>query len=360
MTSSSAIPSAPRSAPITARSRASPATELGATVDPRDAAARGARRAAGSAAWSMGNVVQAGNRMNPARQAAIGGGVPVVGAGPDGQPRLRLRRPGHRHGRAARSGAGEHRCRGRRRHGEHGPRALPDGGRPLGLSHGAGPDPRQHADATGSTTPSRASIRAGTPRTWSARRSSPARRRTLRGALAAALRRGAEGRHVRRRDRRRSRSRAARASRPSLVDEAPRPDTTVDTLAKLRPAFRKDGTITAGNAPGLNSGAAAMIVAERALRRQPTVVEPIGPARRLWRRGGRARPVRPRPGPRRPQGAGAGRVDARRRRAHRDQRGLRRRAAGRRARSSACPRTSSMSRAAPSPTAIRSARPARC
>ena len=32
----------------------------------------------------------------------------------------------------------------------------------------------------------------------------------------------------------------------------------------LRPAFRKDGTITAGNAPGLNSGAAAMIVAERA------------------------------------------------------------------------------------------------
>jgi acetyl-CoA C-acetyltransferase len=46
-------------------------------------------------------------------------------------------------------------------------------------------------------------------------------------------------------------------------DEANRPDTTIDTLAKLKPAFRKDGTITAGNAPGLNSGAAAMIVAER-------------------------------------------------------------------------------------------------
>nr|WP_297383342.1 acetyl-CoA C-acetyltransferase [uncultured Roseateles sp.] len=46
-------------------------------------------------------------------------------------------------------------------------------------------------------------------------------------------------------------------------DEANRPDTTVDTLAKLKPAFRKDGTITAGNAPGLNSGAAAMVVAER-------------------------------------------------------------------------------------------------
>lgn len=46
-------------------------------------------------------------------------------------------------------------------------------------------------------------------------------------------------------------------------DEAPRPDTTIETLARLKPAFRKDGTITAGNAPGLNAGAAAVIVAER-------------------------------------------------------------------------------------------------
>ncbi len=46
-------------------------------------------------------------------------------------------------------------------------------------------------------------------------------------------------------------------------DEHNRPDTTAESLAKLRPAFRKDGTITAGNAPGLNTGAAAMIVCER-------------------------------------------------------------------------------------------------
>ncbi|HZM34442.1 MAG TPA: acetyl-CoA C-acetyltransferase [Burkholderiales bacterium] len=46
-------------------------------------------------------------------------------------------------------------------------------------------------------------------------------------------------------------------------DEHNRPDTTQDSLAKLKPAFRKDGTVTAGNAPGLNSGAAAMLVAER-------------------------------------------------------------------------------------------------
>jgi acetyl-CoA C-acetyltransferase len=43
-------------------------------------------------------------------------------------------------------------------------------------------------------------------------------------------------------------------------DEAPREDTTTDTLAKLRPAFGKDGTITAGNAPGINDGAAALVL----------------------------------------------------------------------------------------------------
>jgi acetyl-CoA C-acetyltransferase len=43
-------------------------------------------------------------------------------------------------------------------------------------------------------------------------------------------------------------------------DEQNRPDTTIEKLAHLKPAFRTDGTITAGNAPGLNSGAAAMIV----------------------------------------------------------------------------------------------------
>lgn len=45
-------------------------------------------------------------------------------------------------------------------------------------------------------------------------------------------------------------------------DEHNRPDTTIQSLAKLKPAFRKNGTITAGNAPGLNSGAAAVIVAD--------------------------------------------------------------------------------------------------
>jgi acetyl-CoA C-acetyltransferase len=46
-------------------------------------------------------------------------------------------------------------------------------------------------------------------------------------------------------------------------DEHNRPDTTIERLSKLNPAFRKDGTITAGNAPGLNTAAAAMVVANR-------------------------------------------------------------------------------------------------
>jgi len=45
------------------------------------------------------------------------------------------------------------------------------------------------------------------------------------------------------------------------TDEHPRPDTTLDALAKLKPAFRTPGTVTAGNASGVNDGAAAMIVA---------------------------------------------------------------------------------------------------
>jgi len=48
------------------------------------------------------------------------------------------------------------------------------------------------------------------------------------------------------------------------TDETPRRDTSLEALAKLRPAFVKDGRVTAGNAPGLNDGAAAVVVASRA------------------------------------------------------------------------------------------------
>ncbi len=47
---------------------------------------------------------------------------------------------------------------------------------------------------------------------------------------------------------------------PFNIDESPRKDISVDMLAKLKPAFQKDGTVTAGNAPGLNDGGSALVV----------------------------------------------------------------------------------------------------
>src|SRR5260221_5890328 len=44
------------------------------------------------------------------------------------------------------------------------------------------------------------------------------------------------------------------------VDERPRADSTLESLGRLRPAFQKDGTVTAANAPGLNDGASAVVV----------------------------------------------------------------------------------------------------
>jgi acetyl-CoA C-acetyltransferase len=57
-----------------------------------------------------------------------------------------------------------------------------------------------------------------------------------------------------------------RKGEPTLVDkdEHPRADTTRESLAKLKPAFKKDGTVTAGNSSGLNDGAAALVVTSAA------------------------------------------------------------------------------------------------
>ena len=51
-------------------------------------------------------------------------------------------------------------------------------------------------------------------------------------------------------------------------DEHPRPDTTIEQLAKLQPAFRKGGTVTAGNSSGINDGAAALLLMELATARR--------------------------------------------------------------------------------------------
>ncbi len=51
-------------------------------------------------------------------------------------------------------------------------------------------------------------------------------------------------------------------------DESPREDTTIETLRKLKPAFKKDGTVTAGNAPGVNDAGAALLVTSAARARE--------------------------------------------------------------------------------------------
>ena len=89
-------------------------------------------------------------------------------------------------------------------------------------------------------------------------------------------------------------------------DESPREDTTIETLRSLKPAFKKDGTVTAGNAPGVNDGAAAVVVtsAQRAkeLGAQPMVrivaqatsgvepkwvmMAPVDAVRKIWEKTG--------------------------------------------------------------------------
>jgi acetyl-CoA C-acetyltransferase len=64
-------------------------------------------------------------------------------------------------------------------------------------------------------------------------------------------------------------------------DESPREDTTMEALAKLKPAFKKDGTVTAGNAPGTNDGAAAVIVTSERNAQRLNKQPPFQPIARI-------------------------------------------------------------------------------
>jgi len=99
-----------------------------------------------------------------------------------------------------------------------------------------------------------------------------------------------------------------RGALPTIFDkdESPREDTTIEVLRSLKPAFKKDGTVTAGNAPGVNDGAAAVVVtsAERAskLGAKPMVrivaqatsgvepkwvmMAPVDAVRKIWQKTG--------------------------------------------------------------------------
>jgi acetyl-CoA C-acetyltransferase len=90
------------------------------------------------------------------------------------------------------------------------------------------------------------------------------------------------------------------------VDEPPREDTSLEALAKLKPAFKEGGTVTAGNAPGVNDGAAALVVASaetaKALGKRPmarivgqsvaglepslVLMTPVPALRKLWEKTG--------------------------------------------------------------------------
>jgi 3-oxoadipyl-CoA thiolase len=69
---------------------------------------------------------------------------------------------------------------------------------------------------------------------------------------------------------------------PTIVDrdEAPRPETTLEALSRLEPAFRKPGTVTAGNSSGINDGAAALLLVEEstAVQLDLPVLAAVGPA----------------------------------------------------------------------------------
>jgi acetyl-CoA C-acetyltransferase len=64
-------------------------------------------------------------------------------------------------------------------------------------------------------------------------------------------------------------------------DESPREDTSMEALAKLKPAFKKDGTVTAGNAPGTNDGAAAVIVTSERNAQRLNKQPPFQPMARI-------------------------------------------------------------------------------
>jgi len=238
-----------------------PAPDLGAAVV-RETLRRSGLEAATIGSVVMGNVIKAGNKMNPARQAAIGGGVPVS------VPAMTVNRVCGSGAQAIvtaaqqiATGEVDAAIAGGMENMDRAP-YLMDGGR-WGYRMG----PAEIHDSM---------LRDGLDDAFSGKHSGW---HTEDLVTQAQLTRAAQDRFAARSQQRFSAAQKAGKFSDEIVavevrykkgvesfaaDEAPRPDTTIEVLAKLRPAFRDGGTITAGNGPGLNSGAAAMIVSDRA------------------------------------------------------------------------------------------------
>jgi acetyl-CoA C-acetyltransferase len=234
-----------------------PATELGATVV-RETLRRASLDPASVGSVIMGNVVQAGNRMNPARQAAIGGGLPVS------VPAMTVNRVCGSGAQAVvtaaqqiATGEVDSAVAGGMENMDRAPYLM--GGGRWGYRMG----PAQILDSM--LTDGLNDAFSGEHSGW----------HTEDLVTRAQLSRQEQDRFAARSQQRFAAAQAAglfaseivpvevkgrKGPVPFATDEAPRPDTTVEVLTKLKPAFRPNGTITAGNAPGLNSGAAAMIV----------------------------------------------------------------------------------------------------
>ena len=240
--------------------KATPATELGAVVV-RETLRRSGLDPARLGGVVMGNVIQAGNKMNPARQAAIHGGIPVA------VPAMTVNRVCGSGAQAIVSAAQEIQL------------GLADTMLAGGMENmDAAPyllDRGRWGYRMGDAQIYDAMLRDGLNDAFSSEHSGW---HTEDLAAQYAISRADQDRWALRSQQRFAAAQAGgkftaeiapveipgrKGSELFAKDEYNRPDTTAETLARLRPAFRKDGTITAGNAPGLNTGAAAMIVAER-------------------------------------------------------------------------------------------------
>ncbi len=248
-----------------------PAPELGAAVV-RETLKRSGLDAAAIGSVVMGNVIQAGNKMNPARQASIGGGMPVS------VPAMTVNRVCGSGAQAIVSAtqqiaAGEIdvAIAGGMENMDRAP-YLMDGGR-WGYRMG----PAEIHDSM---------LRDGLDDAFSGKHSGW---HTEDLVTQSQITRATQDQFATRSQQRFSAAQKAGKFADEIIpidirgkkgveafvtDEAPRPDTTFEGLTKLRPAFRESGTITAGNARGLNSGAAAVVVASRAFAEAKSV-EPM-------------------------------------------------------------------------------------
>ncbi len=238
-----------------------PATDLGAAVI-RETLKRAGLKPEQIGSVIMGNVIQAGNRMNPARQASIHGGVPVS------VPALTVNRVCGSGAQAIISAAQEvalglvdAAVAGGMENMDRAPYLLPGGRWGYRMGNAELHDSMlrdglndafsgEHSGWHTEDLVTKAELSREEQDRWAARSQQ---------RFAAAQAKGNFADEIVALE-----LKARKGTTRFEVDEAPRPDTTVETLAKLRPAFRDTGTITAGNAPGLNSAASAMIVTDRA------------------------------------------------------------------------------------------------